>query len=216
MVDLQGPGVLWRVWSAMPREGHIRVYLDGGALPAIDKPFRDFFGDHEKEYPGLAMTLSRGRNAFVPIPFAKACKVVLFEGWGAYFHSTHTQFPAGTDVETFPGFTPEVKSALERANEAWSRRGASPYAPAAGTSMRVETLDLPPGGAREMTVGGAGAVWRCWPCPLSSSGCSSAAKSQTRASRSAASPALPCCPWAWRVGRDAPTQGTRLPRYGPC
>ena len=158
MVDLQGPGVLWRVWSAKPEAGHIRVYLDGSASPAVDKPFRDFFGDLEREYPGLAMTLSRGRNAFVPIPFAKACKVVLLEGWGAYFHCTHTQFPAGTEVETFPGFTPEVTAALARASEAWSRRGASPYAAGAGTSMRVETLDLPAGGTREMAVPGAGAV----------------------------------------------------------
>jgi hypothetical protein len=48
------------------------VVLDVGASPAIDKPFRDFFGDLEKEHPGLAMTLSRGRNAFVPIPFGVA------------------------------------------------------------------------------------------------------------------------------------------------
>ena len=25
MVDLEGPGVLWRVWSAKPEAGHIRV-----------------------------------------------------------------------------------------------------------------------------------------------------------------------------------------------
>jgi hypothetical protein len=82
MVDLEGPGVLWRIWSASAGSGHIKIFIDGNPAPVIDKPFQAYFDDLEKEYPGLAMTLSRGRNEFVPISFAKSCKVVVEKGWG--------------------------------------------------------------------------------------------------------------------------------------
>ena len=39
LAEMQGPGVIWRIWSAMPKEGHIKFYLDGAEKPAIDLPF---------------------------------------------------------------------------------------------------------------------------------------------------------------------------------
>lgn len=157
MVDLQGPGVLWRVWTAKPESGHIRIYLDGNETPVIDKPFRAFFDDLEKEFPGLAMSLSRGRNAFVPIPFAKSCKVVMKDGWGAYFHATHTRFPAGTDVRSFPGFTPEVVATLKQADEAWRNPGARPYPDKLG-ELSSRNLVLKPGASQAVEIPGSGAL----------------------------------------------------------
>ncbi|MCW1887644.1 DUF2961 domain-containing protein [Luteolibacter flavescens] len=157
LVDLEGPGVLWRVWSAKPEQGHIRIYLDGSTTPIVDKPFRSLFDDLEKEYPGLAMTLSRGRNTFIPIPFAKSCKVVMSEGWGAYFHATHTLFPKDTKVSTFPGFTPEVAASLKQANEAWQKIGDNPYR-GGEPARKSETLDVSAGGSKEIAVAGAGAM----------------------------------------------------------
>ena len=36
--DCDGPGVIWRVWSALPQQGAMRVYLDHEPKPAIDVP----------------------------------------------------------------------------------------------------------------------------------------------------------------------------------
>ncbi|MBS0261858.1 MAG: DUF2961 domain-containing protein [Planctomycetes bacterium] len=165
MVDLAGPGVLWRIWSALPEAGHIQIFLDGQATPVIDKPFRDYFGDAEQEFPGLALTLSRGRNAFIPIPFAKSCKVVMNKGWGAYFHCTHTQFAPGSEVASFPGFTPDVVASLKQASAAWSQWGGSPYGPA-NMQQKKDTLTIAPGTTREVRVSGAGAVRRLKVKPL--------------------------------------------------
>jgi hypothetical protein len=158
MVDLEGPGVLWRIWSAKAGGGHIRIFLDGKETPVVDKPFSAYFDDLEKQFPGLAMTLSRGRNEFVPISFAKSCKVVVEKGWGMYFHCTHTLFPKGTVVEPFPGFTPEVVAQLKRASDVWSNRGASPYAHHAGTVSQKQTLIVKPGQTESLSLAGAGAV----------------------------------------------------------
>lgn len=157
MVDLQGPGVLWRIWSAKPEAGEIRVFIDGQTTPVVSKPFRDYFGELEREFPGLAMTLSRGRNAFVPIPFAKSCKVVLQKDWGAYFHCTHTLFPVVTKVDPFPGFTPEVRAQLQLASNAWLKRGSHPY-PDGKAVSKARSLVLRPGAQREIAINGSGAV----------------------------------------------------------
>src|SRR5262252_4993646 len=33
MAEMEGPGCIWRIWSAMPQEGHVRIYLDGATEP---------------------------------------------------------------------------------------------------------------------------------------------------------------------------------------
>ena len=64
--EQQGPGVIWRVWSALPGMGHIQIFIDDAPQPTIDMPFRDFFERFNDEipplnFPQLAPTLSRGR-----------------------------------------------------------------------------------------------------------------------------------------------------------
>ncbi|MFH1730694.1 MAG: glycoside hydrolase family 172 protein [Planctomycetota bacterium] len=158
MVDLKGPGVLWRIWSALAGGGHIKIFIDGNETPVVDKPFHAWFDGLHKEYPNLAMTLSRGRNEFVPISFSKSCKVTLGPGWGQYFHCTHTLFPKGTEVEPFPGFTKEVVARLKKASDAWGRRGANPYPSDAGAAGKKKTLTIQPGKSESVSLAGAGAI----------------------------------------------------------
>lgn len=115
-LEIDGPGVIWRAWSANPQMGHIRVYIDGAAAPALDMPFRDLFERFDAEgdqfwpanFPRLMPTLSRGRNRFIPICFSTGCKITLGPSWGMFYHFTYTKFPAGTVV-------PAYSAALERA-----------------------------------------------------------------------------------------------------
>jgi len=158
MVDLKGAGVLWRTWSARADSGHVKIFIDGNETPIIDKPFKAYFDDFEREYPGLAKTLSRGRNEFIPISFSTSCKVIVEKGWGMYFHSTHTIFQEGTKVETFPGFTPEVKAMLKQASDAWDKRGTNPYSGRSNISTKKETLAINPGKNESISLSGAGAL----------------------------------------------------------
>ena len=77
--EREGPGVLWRCWSALPGNGHVQIFIDGAPKPVVDMPFRDFFEKFNAEipplnFPSLMPTLSRGRNRFIPIPFNRSCK----------------------------------------------------------------------------------------------------------------------------------------------
>jgi len=33
--EMEGPGCIWRTWSARPQEGHVRIFLDGAETPAV-------------------------------------------------------------------------------------------------------------------------------------------------------------------------------------
>ena len=108
--EKDGPGVIWRFWSALALSGKIKIYVDHDIQPIIDQPFAEFFEllDEEgvelpKSLPGLPSvnlpelmsTLSRGRNRFIPIPFKKHCKIVFERDWGMYYHITYSLFQKG-------------------------------------------------------------------------------------------------------------------------
>jgi len=104
--ECEGPGVIWRTWSALPKQGHIRIYFDGEAQPQVDMPFIDWFESQPDEVPPLnlselSLRLSRGRNSFIPIPFQKSCRIELAPDWGAYYHFTYSRFPEGTVLPAY-------------------------------------------------------------------------------------------------------------------
>jgi hypothetical protein len=120
LAEMEGPGCIWRIWSADPGDGHVKIYLDGSLEPAIDLPFKAYFDlKHEPfVYPALVYTAALGRNSYVPIPYRKSCKVVAENGWGRYYHFTYSSFPKGTVVPTFQGaLTAEEKTSLSRVDE---------------------------------------------------------------------------------------------------
>ena len=127
--EQEGPGVIWRVWSALPESGHIRVYIDGRETPAVDMPFIDWFERMPGEVPPLnfselSLRLSRGRNSFIPIPYQRSCRVELAPGWGAYYHFTYTRFPDGTQMPAYEErFTRESCVALAELDRMLYARG---------------------------------------------------------------------------------------------
>ncbi|MBN1360284.1 MAG: DUF2961 domain-containing protein [Sedimentisphaerales bacterium] len=119
LAEMKGPGVIWRIWSALPREGHVKIYLDGAAEPAVDLPFIGYFNRENEPftYPALVHQVARGQNCYVPIPYQKSCKVTAEGDWGAYYHFTYTTYPEGTVVPTFKRRLSTAETeALSRAN----------------------------------------------------------------------------------------------------
>ncbi len=148
--EAEGPGVIWRVWSALPEMGHIRIFIDGAAEPVVDCPFRDFFerfGDEipPLNFPELAPTLSRGRNRFSPIPYNRSCKVLLDPGWGRYYHFTYTTFPADSVLPVYTNQWDRASSlALAKADRILAERGRCATANATGETATYH-VTVPPG-----------------------------------------------------------------------
>ena len=92
LAEMDGPGVIWRIWAAQPGPGRIRMYLDGNSQPVIDLPFAQYFRHTRTSFdcPALVYHSARGWNCYVPIPYQKSCKIVADPDWGQYAQFTYT------------------------------------------------------------------------------------------------------------------------------
>ena len=130
--EMQGPGCIWRIWSAAPKEGHVRIYLDGAAEPAVDLPFAGYFDCKNEPFtrPALVHTVAQGCNNYTPIPYQKSCRIVADEGWGAYYHFAYTTFAKGTQVPTFKReLSPEENAGLDQADRILANCGPRDLGP---------------------------------------------------------------------------------------
>ncbi|MDI9430496.1 MAG: DUF2961 domain-containing protein [Planctomycetota bacterium] len=159
--EMEGPGMIWRIWSALPKEGHVRIYLDGAAEPAVDLPFIGYFNRENEPftYPALVHEAARGQNCYVPLPFQKSCKITAQGDWGAYYHFTYTTYPKGTILPTFTRELSQAeKDALAKADEILS--GCGPFAPPQ-PDEKIATHHLSSSGGGVCTIGnteGPGAI----------------------------------------------------------
>ncbi|HKD36802.1 MAG TPA: DUF2961 domain-containing protein, partial [Pirellulales bacterium] len=87
MMDADGPGAIVRFWitSGDKKKGKIRIYLDGGNQPIVTVPSYDFTNNDAlpagkpllTSHPGATPNGRGGNTLFLPIPYAKHCKVTL-------------------------------------------------------------------------------------------------------------------------------------------
>ena len=57
IAEMEGPGVAYRIWSALARQGHVKIMIDGDTV--VDMPCNDYFeGEHAPfDFPALSYTL---------------------------------------------------------------------------------------------------------------------------------------------------------------
>ncbi|MFP4057568.1 MAG: DUF2961 domain-containing protein [Candidatus Brocadiia bacterium] len=122
MAEMDGPGCIVRIWSANPT-GKLRLYLDGDETPTYEWNFADLFHDKVPPFtPPIAGMHGRGANSYLPIPYAKSCKVAADKAHSQYYHIGYKTFPRGTAVETFRlPLSDEERAALEAVAERWSQ-----------------------------------------------------------------------------------------------
>jgi hypothetical protein len=151
MMELEGPGVIWRIWSAQPKEGNLEFYVDGAKEPSAARPFIEMFtklpySDHSE----LVHMKGRGRNFFIPIPFQKSIRIRGAKDWGRFYQFTYTKFPKGTQVPSWDGtLDTEARNALSKANVIWAKRGAGQFVSSKSVAKEVE-LTVKPGETKSL------------------------------------------------------------------
>ena len=116
MMDADGPGCIVRIWiTASNACGTIRFYLDGSDTPAIAEEAQKLIGDSALLGPPLSETRAKGRNLYLPIPYAKHCK--------SYVRPS--QFPADEETETTCSTTRSTTEPTSRPRR--SSRSARPF-----------------------------------------------------------------------------------------
>ena len=125
MMDADGPGAIVRFWlTTFSKKGNIRIYLDGTATPTITVPSFDFSNNGAWPagkplltlHPGAAPQGRGGNTLYLPIPYAKHCKVTWEEQEAKmprYYQINYRTYSSGTNIETFrPGNYERVNQML--------------------------------------------------------------------------------------------------------
>lgn len=115
LMEHEGPGCLTRMWATNHKDYFlkeedievedkvgwvIRIYLDGQEKPAIEADMVELINGRSFIKPPLAHTSLRSGNLFMPIPYAKGCKITLDKK--PYFYViNYRSYVEGTQVETF-------------------------------------------------------------------------------------------------------------------
>lgn len=164
--EMEGPGCIWRIWSALPEQGRVKIYLDGNPNPVVDMPFAHYFdGKHAPfNYPTLSYRLedvgSRGQNLYFPIPYQKSCKIVADDKWGAYYHFVYETFPKGTRVPTFSRELVEQNDGVLKAVDQFFARslGTDPAGKREGQETIRDSVAIEPGKTARLELTGPRAI----------------------------------------------------------
>ncbi|MEW6250163.1 MAG: glycoside hydrolase family 172 protein [Planctomycetota bacterium] len=160
MMDAAGPGAIVRIWSANPK-GTIRIYLDGAAEPVLALPMADLLNGKSPGIPEpIAHQRGRGCNSYLPIPYARHCKVTS-DSDGFYYHVNYRTYPRGTRVVTFTAadlerLAPQIARVAELL--AHPRRAADTRPPAGGAAPQTVTQSLEPNDILPLDFQGPGAI----------------------------------------------------------
>ena len=115
LMEAQGPGAVVRFWSTFLTwkfsNGTLRFYFDGSDTPQIEGKFHDIIHGTYLANGTLAQTTGgflenehtlAGRNLYLPIPYAKGCKIT-YEGNDSpfYFAINYREYAEGVRVQTF-------------------------------------------------------------------------------------------------------------------
>ncbi|HEX7476410.1 MAG TPA: glycoside hydrolase family 172 protein [Polyangiales bacterium] len=105
LLDVTGPGVLTRLWSAAPT-GVMRIYLDGSSTPTIEADTKALLDGQVEPYAQpFGSTAAAGHTLYFPIPYARSCRVTVTSPSDAhlYYHVSYRAYDPGTRIETLDG-----------------------------------------------------------------------------------------------------------------
>lgn len=156
LAELDGPGVIYRIWTPTPTDDVMEFFFDGAEEPAVSIPFRELFTG--SRFPFVRPVVGYGAAGFysyLPLPFAKSCKVRIRAERVQFYQINYAIYPAGTAVETFSAAPSEAyRGHLEKAAALFARCGAdiSGYAAGPGAEIATSAKDIVLNGGQSATV----------------------------------------------------------------
>ena len=152
LVELDGPGVIYRIWTPTPTDDIFAFYIDGEAQPRLEIPFRQLFtGEREPFVSPVVGYGAGGFYCYLPIAFERSIKVVARAETIQFYQMNFARYPDDAGVVSFDGYrSPEDQRLLAGARELFSAAGrdlsASVAPPGAELQTRRTTHRLQPGG----------------------------------------------------------------------
>jgi len=119
LADLQGPGVIYRIWTPTPTDDMLEFYFDSENRPSIKVKFRDLFlGKHHVFVRPLVGYGVGGFFSYVPLTYKKSCKVFIRAESLQFYQINYTTYPEETPIVSFPKqpaneYKPHLDKAIE-------------------------------------------------------------------------------------------------------
>lgn len=152
LMDAEGPGAIVRFWSANPGDaGVVRIYLDNRKDPIVEMPLTDLLGGAAMPFVApISGERSRGWNSYLPIPYAKHCKVTTSKR-DFYYQINYRTYSKGAKVQTYKGrLTKKQEELVQAAANDLAKPGES--APLELWPQQPYELNLGPGRSGGMTI----------------------------------------------------------------
>ncbi len=153
VMEHTGPGCITKMWTPFfyydfnDRVGpNLRIYLDGSDSPVLDESLIKLVLGEGLFHPPLATPTARAGDSYMPIPFARSCKITTAKR-SFYNIINYRAYPEGTTVETFTRAGYEAAAAyLEKAGQALTAR------PDASKGAIKKSVQLKPGDKLEVQL----------------------------------------------------------------
>lgn len=109
LADLEGPGVVTRLWTRNPN-GNLYIFVDDIESPILTMPFKEFFtGGLEYWSPGFNLMgppfvgeSSGGYYSYLPIPYEERCRIIVTtEEDSLAYQVTYAELPEATPIQSF-------------------------------------------------------------------------------------------------------------------
>lgn len=119
LVDLEGPGVITRFWTAGDFDGELEIIID--SLLVVKTTLRDFFGGKVEGFPRPLVLndkeSSGGRVSYIPLPFGKSIRIRSnSKSESFYWQVNYSLFYGNETVKSFTGdISPEDSNAIAKA-----------------------------------------------------------------------------------------------------
>lgn len=121
IAEMEGPGVINRIWTPTPTDNMLYFYFDGQKEPGLKIRFSDLFSG--KVYPFTKPICGNeigGFYCYLPITYKESCKIV-FDGPKLEFIQIQYRSLSGKNVETYTGeFSQQDRNLLTEVNGIWA------------------------------------------------------------------------------------------------
>lgn len=139
IADLEGPGIIYRIWTPTPTEDIVEFFFDGEESPRIRTGFRDLFLG--KQAPFLAPLCGYGAGGFysyVPLGFRKSCRIRVRSERVQFYQIHYAIYPEEAPVETYdPEPSASYRGHREKARKLFAAAGSdiSPFTVPQGADL---------------------------------------------------------------------------------
>jgi hypothetical protein len=121
IAELEGPGIITRIWTPTPNDSPMEFFFDGEATPRIVLPFREIFGGNRPPFLApLAGSGGGGFYSYVPLPFQHSCKIRLRGPKMQFFQINYGLYAPGTQIATFDPRDMSLQAGVDRVQQTWN------------------------------------------------------------------------------------------------